>query len=219
MNTGSLMRVFCVLAGLFSAITCHASAHVPDVERSHASIAARALPDRTATPGTLDACGQTPQAQRLAALIQSHPLQPRVRLACNPLLAEVAAQKAREMAERGQVTHIFGVLAPNRRLRQAGYALPAQYPGAFHNQVEAVAGGYASAEEALQAFLSSPPHRAHLLAEHPFYAEQDEIAVGYAHNRDSDHIDYWVVYIARRNDSGNPPQQLQAQAETPQKSH
>ncbi len=171
------------------------------------------------TPGDLadrsaSACGYSLQAQQLAELIRDHPLQRRMRLNCHPVLAAVADAKAREMAERGQVTHIYGVMAPNRRLRQAGYTLPSSYPGSIHNQVEAVSGGYATAADALQAFLDSRPHRTHLLAEHPFYAEQDEIAVGYARNPGSEHIDYWVVFIARRIDSGNPPTLLQAEANT-----
>jgi hypothetical protein len=162
--------------------------------------------------GSVDACGHSPQARQLAELIRSHPLQRRLRLSCHPLLAAAAADKAEEMAARGHVSHIYGVMAPNRRLRQAGYRLPQSYPGTFHNQVEAVSGGFSTAAEALQAFLDSRPHRIHLLAEHPFYAEQDEIAVGYARNPDSEHIDYWAVFIARRVDSGNPPTLLQAEA-------
>lgn len=171
------------------------------------------------TPGDfadhpVSACGHSLQAQQLAELIRTHPLQRRMRLRCHPVLAAVADAKAREMAARGQVSHIYGVMAPNRRLRQAGYTLPSSYPGSIHNQVEAVSGGYATAADALQAFLDSRPHRTHLLAEHPFYAEQDEIAVGYARNPSTEHVDYWVVFIARRSDSGNPPTLLQAEANT-----
>lgn len=161
-----------------------------------------------------DACGRSPQARQLAELIRSHPLQRRLRLSCHPVLAAAAEDKAQEMALRGHVSHIYGVMAPNRRLRQAGYRLPLSYPGMFHNQVEAVSGGFSTAAEALQAFLDSRPHRTHLLAEHPFYAEQDEIAVGYARNPSTEHVDYWVVFIARRIDSGNPPPLLQAEANT-----
>lgn len=169
--------------------------------------------DRPAS-ASASACGYSLQAQQLAELIRNHPLQRRMRLRCHPVLAAVADAKAREMAERGQVSHIYGVMAPNRRLRQAGYTLPSSYPGSIHNQVEAVSGGYATAADALQAFVDSRPHRIHLLAEHPFYAEQDEIAVGYARNPSTEHVDYWVVFIARRIDSGNPPTLLQAEAST-----
>ncbi len=219
MPSSGLRTLLLALTLALPAMQAAASASAPAVTRE-------ALGERSAFH-TLDpvnhdapnACGHSAQAQRLAELIRRHPLQRRVRLSCHPLLAEAARAKAEEMAARDQVSHIYGVLAPNRRLRNAGYLLPADYPGAYHNQVEAVSGGYATAEEALQGFLDSPPHRMHLLAEHPFYAEQDEIAVGYARNRDSDYVDFWVVFIARRADSGNPPTLLQADTGTPTKAN
>jgi uncharacterized protein YkwD len=161
--------------------------------------------DRLAPPRDDESCGLDPVAQRLAQMIRTHPLQARVRMRCSALLAQVAAQRAAEMARRGQVSHHYGVISPNKRLRKAGYRLPSSYPRMFDNQVEALAGGYATAEHALQAFLDSPAHRTHLLAEHPFYAEQDEIGVGFARNPDSNHVYYWVVYVARRAEDGNPP--------------
>lgn len=156
-------------------------------------------------------CGLAPEAAALAELIRRHPLQRRVRLSCSGLLSRVAADKAAEMARRSQVTHDLGVVPPNRRLRKAGYHLPTSYTGMFGNQVEAVAGGLPTPEFALEAFLDSLPHRIHLLAEQAFYVEQDEIGVGYARDPDSRHGHYWVVYIARRVDSGNPPAEDAAQ--------
>jgi len=174
---------------------------------------AQSLPgEQFAPPRSDEMCGVEGAAQKLAEMIRSHPLQARVRLRCSALLAQVAAVKAAEMARRGQVSHHYGVTAPNRRLRKAGYRLPASYPGMFDNQVEAIAGGHATAEDALQAFLVSPAHRMHLLAESPFYAEQDEIGVGYARNADTNHVYYWVVYVARRADSGNPARITTARA-------
>jgi uncharacterized protein YkwD len=165
------------------------------------------VPDAPPAPTADDdeSCGLAPEAAALAELIRRHPLQQRVRLRCSGLLAHIAADKAAEMARRNQVTHDLGVVPPNRRLRKAGYRLPTRYPGMFSNQVETVGGGLPTPELALVAFLDSPGHRTHLLAEQAFYVEQDEIGVGYARNPDSSHIHYWVVYIARRADSGNPP--------------
>jgi hypothetical protein len=219
MRGPGLRELLLTLSLALAAPQASASASTPDAPGGElGDRPAFRLPEPVADDAQ-DACGHSPQAQRLAELIRHHPLQRRLRLSCHPLLAEAARAKAEEMAARDQVSHIYGVLAPNRRLRSAGYMLPADYPGAYHNQVEAVAGGYATAEEALQGFLDSPPHRMHLLAEHPFYAEQDEIAVGYARKRDSDYIDFWVVFIARRADSGNPPVLLQADSGTPTKAN
>jgi uncharacterized protein YkwD len=157
----------------------------------------------SATAADEDAtCALHPEAVRAAALIRHHALQTRRVLRCSPQLAAIAADKAREMARRNQVTHAFGVTPPNRRLRLAGYPLDPHYPRGWDNQVEAVAGGFTTAEDAVEAWLASPGHRQHLLAEHPFYAEQDEIGVGYHYDRDSDHVGYWVVYIARAKPGG-----------------
>ena len=157
-------------------------------------------------------CGLSPEAARLAELIRAHPQQRRARLRCSGVLAAVASEKAAEMARQGRVTHTLGVVPPNRRLRKAGYRLPPSYPGMDANQVEAVGGGFPTPEHALQAFLASTGHRAHLLAEHPFYAEQDEIGVGFARNPDTEYQEFWVVYIARRASGGNPPRTLHAAA-------
>lgn len=143
-------------------------------------------------------CGANPEAKRLAEMILAHPGQQRATLRCNPLLSRIAADKAREMARTGRVAHYGSMVSPNMRLRRAGYVLPGYYPRGVANQVEAVAGGYATAEEALAAFLGSQTHREHLLGEHPFYASQDEIGVGYYRDPDSEHVEYWAVYVAKR---------------------
>jgi uncharacterized protein YkwD len=212
MRTPGLQRLLLALPLALGSMHIKASAVPASAGGNELSAAPSIGAPVDANADSVRACGHSPQARQLVELIRNHPLQRRPRLSCHPVLAAAAADKAEEMAARGQVSHIYGVMAPNRRLRQAGYRLPLSYPGMFHNQVEAVSGGFSTAAEALQAFLDSRPHRTHLLAEHPFYAEQDEIAVGYARNPDSEHIDYWVVFIARRIDSGNPPTLLQAEA-------
>ncbi len=191
--------VFAAVLAAAAGIAAGAAMPPPDPPRTRVPVV-----DRLAPPRDDESCGLDPVAQRLAQMIRTHPLQARVSLRCSALLAQVAAQRAAEMARRGQVSHHYGVVSPNKRLRKAGYRLPTSYPRMFDNQVEALAGGYATAEHALQAFLDSPPHRTHLLAENAFYAEQDEIGVGFARNPDSNHVDYWVVYIARRAEGGNP---------------
>ena len=142
-------------------------------------------------------CGEDPYAQRLAELIINDPEQQRPRLRCNDTLVQVATRKAQEMAEMGLVSHL-GESDPNTRLRSAGYALPTYYPLIGANQVEAVAGGYATPEAAWQAFKGSQEHRSHVLGEHPFYREQDEIGVGFYRKWSSPHVDYWAIYLARR---------------------
>lgn len=90
-----------------------------------------------------ESCGNDPVAAQLAELIRQHPLQQRVQLRCSGLHAEVAAQKAAEMARLGQVSHTYGVVAPIPRLGKAGYALPSNYPGTNNNYVESISGAIA----------------------------------------------------------------------------
>jgi hypothetical protein len=143
------------------------------------------------------ACGLHPKAIKLAQLIIRDPKQKRAKLSCNPVLAKVADEKAREMAELKRVTHI-GKRGANIRLRDAGYQLAKIYPGMMSNNVEAIAGGISSPEDVWTAFKESNEHRMHVLAEHEFYLLQDEIGVGYFYDWHTPHVDYWVIYIAHQ---------------------
>ena len=103
------------------------------------------------------------------------------------------------MAQLGRVNH----KAANRRLINAGYSLSHIYPRLMENNVEAIAGGISSPEKMWQTFKESDNHRIHLLAEHDFYKLQNEIGVGYFKSPKSEHVDYWVVYIAHQNESAD----------------
>ncbi len=148
---------------------------------------------------TPKSCGINAPAQQLAKLIQQDPLQQRQQLRCSSLLSQVAQQKAQEMAQQGIVNHMVGG-SPNTRLRSAGFNLPSNYGVSLSNQVEAIAGGYETPTDVWQGFKHSDAHRSHLLGEHPFYREQDEIGVGYVYLWDSPHVEYWVVYVAKNAD-------------------
>ena len=140
-------------------------------------------------------CGLSPEARELAAFIMQDKQQQRQQLHCNASLSIIAAAKAKEMAEQQLVTH-FGQGGANRRLRNSGYPLAARYPSYFSNHVESVAGGNATAEEMWNVFSASTGHRRHLLGEHLFFRQQNEIGVGFAHAPGTEHEYYWVVYIA-----------------------
>jgi hypothetical protein len=145
-------------------------------------------------------CALHPKAVKLAELIMRDSEQKRVKLTCHPILAKVAAEKAKEMAELQRVTHI-GKRGANIRLRDAGYQLAQIYPGMMSNNVEAIAGGIPSPEKMWEEFKGSKGHRVHLLAEHEFYLLQDEIGVGYFYDWHTPHVDYWVVYVAHQKPS------------------
>lgn len=144
-----------------------------------------------------DNCGNNKQAQLLVKLIKADSEQNRTIIRCNKLLTQAAKAKAEKMAEFGLVMHNIGG-SPNSRLTNEGYRLPEYYGNEFSsNQVEAIAGGYASAEEVWEAFKSSDAHRSHLLAEHEFYVEQDEIGIAFVRKWESPHVEYWVVYLTK----------------------
>lgn len=142
-------------------------------------------------------CGTNAKAQQLFTLIVNDKDQNRTRIRCNPLLTKLAMDKAKKMQEFGLVQHNLGG-SPNAHLSNGGYQLPDYYGVQFHaNQVEAVAGGYETAEQVWEAFKNSTAHRSHLLGEHEFYLEQDEIGVGFIREWHSPHVEYWVVYLTK----------------------
>ncbi|TKB47860.1 CAP domain-containing protein [Thalassotalea mangrovi] len=141
-------------------------------------------------------CGNVEEAQTLVTLIKADPQQQRSELRCNALLTQLALEKAKVMAEHGLVMQNLNG-SPNSHLRNGGYQLPDYYGGMMSNQVEAIAGGYHSAEEVWRAFKQSTAHRQHLLGELTFYREQDEIGVGFFRDKNAPHVQYWVVYVSK----------------------
>ncbi|MGM0905238.1 MAG: CAP domain-containing protein [Pseudomonadota bacterium] len=145
----------------------------------------------------LNDCGNNEKARFLVKLIKADKEQKRSDIRCNRILTAAAEAKARRMAEFGLVIHNLGG-SPNSRLKEAGYELPNHYGHKFDsNQVEAIAGGYANANEVWEAFKESKGHRTHLLGEHEFYIKQDEIGVGFVKEWKSPHVEYWVVYLTK----------------------
>jgi uncharacterized protein YkwD len=126
----------------------------------------------------------------------SHPDQGRVSPTCHPILAQVARARAEDMRDRAYFSHTNpDGCGPNYLVTQAGYVLPAYYSTAPPaNNIESIAAGYPTPTAAWQGWLSSPPHRAHLLAENDFFARQVEYGIGYASGGPYQH--YWVVLTA-----------------------
>jgi uncharacterized protein YkwD len=144
-----------------------------------------------------EACGNNAQARELVSLIKNDPKQQRAEIRCNKLLTDAAVAKATLMADYGLVIHTLGG-SPNKHLRESNYQLPDHYGDEFDsNQVEAIAGGFVDAEEVWEVFKSSDGHRSHLLGEHEFYLEQDEIGVAFLYDWETPHIEYWVVYLTK----------------------
>jgi uncharacterized protein YkwD len=139
-------------------------------------------------------CGIHPKAQELAAILINSSQQLHPKLVCNSTLAQAANAKAKLMAENKRVDHILNRQTPNQLLRSYGIDLPRIYEPSG-NQVEAISGGKETAQSAFDYFMTSPPHKAHLLGENEFYKTQNEIAVGYYYDFYTPHEHYWVVYV------------------------
>jgi uncharacterized protein YkwD len=151
-------------------------------------------------------CGNSEQAKALSNLIATDKGQQRPVLVCHPTLVKLAEEKAKDMASRGLVSHFLGG-SPNSRIRDAGLVLPDYYGDAMSNQVEALAGGYITAEDVWYALQTSTSHRQHLLAEVPFYQEQDQIGVGFYKDYSTPHVEYWAVYLTKlENDTDIAPE-------------
>ncbi|MDX1539497.1 CAP domain-containing protein [Arsukibacterium sp.] len=190
------MFIFIIILMLFSASVL-SSPEPTDISPPQFKSQADSNKKITVNSGNVSDCGLNEKAQQLALLIIQDPEQQRATLSCHPLLAQAAADKAKAMAKGGKVNHYIGGLGANERLRMLGYQLPPFYSGTIGNQVEAVAGGYSTAEEAWRVFKTSAGHRSHLLGELPFYLQQNHIGVGFYYEWSSPHVEYWAVYVAR----------------------
>lgn len=143
-------------------------------------------------------CDLNPQEQEIATFAINHPDQGRPFMNCDPTLAEVARARALDMGTRNYFSHTnpdgYG---PNYLVRQAGYILPTWYGTANDaNNIESIAAGYTTAAAAWTGWLNSAGHRAHVLAEDPFWAAQTSYGIGYAYIAGSTYKHYWVFISA-----------------------
>jgi len=136
----------------------------------------------------------SPSEAALILTMQDHPGQGRPTLIVHGTLMEVAEAHAADMAERGYFDHINpdGINA-NGRVIDAGYPLPYAYDA---NSIESIAAGHQTVQEAWDAWMGSPPHRAHLLAEDDFFVDQVYVGVGHVFVEGSEYGHYWVVVTA-----------------------
>ncbi len=144
-------------------------------------------------------CGNGEEARKLADFIIQSNAQLRDQIYCDPLLTQLAEEKAHEMARFNLVSHTISVGA-NQRLKEGGFPLPRYYPLFWANNVEAIQGGASNAQQAFELFMQSRGHRTHLMGEHPFYRTQSHMGIAHIRSPHSAHLDYWVVYIAHHKD-------------------
>lgn len=156
--------------------------------------------------GTLsDACLFGPPAAAIETFLLTDSQQQHANLRCNPTLAQVAQERAEDMANRGYFNHVtpegFG---PNYLVEAAGYVLPDFYDSSpSANNIESISAGRATAETTWAAWIDNPGYADHLLGRNDFFALQDEYGIGYAFNPSSPFQHYWVVIIAQQAGATN----------------
>jgi len=116
----------------------------------------------------------------------------------DPVLCKVARAKATDMARRGYFAHVDpSGHGANWLVRQAGYSLPAGYdesPSA--NNIESLSAGRDTASWTWNDWMTSPPHKQHLMGQAGFYAAQTHVGVGFVNIPGSEWQWYWVVITA-----------------------
>jgi hypothetical protein len=157
-------------------------------------------PAGTLPPLTPRRCDLSVKETQLALLFISDPAQQHPALSCDAILADVARERAQDMATRNYLDHInpdgYG---PNYLVEQAGFDLPMYYDQSdTGNNIESIGGGYEEAAGVWAAWLASPDHRTHVLGLSDFFARQNRYGVGYAYREESDHKHYWVILIAEQ---------------------
>ena len=135
----------------------------------------------------------------IANLMSTQPGQNRPYLTCDPTLTYVARARALDMGTRNYFSHTNpDGIGPNYLINQNGYRLPSwwgNHPAA--NYVESIAAGtYMTPQESWNAWMRSPGHRTHLLAEMPFYADQVAYGIGVVDVPGSYYSKYYVVITA-----------------------
>jgi uncharacterized protein YkwD len=148
--------------------------------------------------GTPVPCTLSGEETAVLAKMASSLEQRRPSLTCDPILAAVARGRAQDMAARDYFSHVTPEgKGPNTLVMEAGYVLPEWYNhDRDANNLESIAGGFATPTEVWNAWMESRGHRTHLLALDSFYTDQVKVGIGYATVPGSQFEHYWVVITA-----------------------
>ena len=144
-----------------------------------------------AAPGVALASEQ----QDLGNYMVSASHQGRPYLVLDPIIASVAQAKAEDMANRNYFEDISPEgYSANYMVQAAGYLFPCAWGDSpTANYIQSMTAGATTAGDAWTAFMNSPPHKEHLLAQNSFYASETHYGVGYAYNANSYYKYYWVI--------------------------
>lgn len=145
-----------------------------------------------------DICQLNAEELALANLFQNDPNQQRINMQCDPILAQVARERALDLGVRNYFNHVnpdgYG---PNYLVQQAGYILPSFYSQDIDgNNIESIQGGCSTASCAWSSWMNSDGHSKHLLGLSSFFAQQTDFGVGYAYVPNSKYGYYWVIITA-----------------------
>jgi uncharacterized protein YkwD len=143
-------------------------------------------------------CDLNEQEAVVADLMEDHPNQHRITPLCDPILAQVARARARDMALRSYFAHTNpDGDGPNLLVREAGYPLPDWYGDAQDaNNIESIGAGQSTSASVWQAWTNSSGHSRHVLGTDSFYASQESYGVGYYYSPNSRFKHYWVFLSA-----------------------
>jgi uncharacterized protein YkwD len=143
-------------------------------------------------------CELNAEEQAIADYMARAEDQGRDAIHCSPILARIARARAADMAARGYFSHVNPEgHGPNYLVTEAGFKLPSWYDHRdAANNLESIGGGYSTPDNVWSAWMSSPNHREHLLGANSFYADQQELGVGYVNDPNSQYGQYWVVITA-----------------------
>ena len=147
-----------------------------------------------------DPCLLNSAEQEFANIMMNDPNQQRAFMNCDPILTQVARERAIDMGTRDYFSHTnpdgYG---PNYLVQQAGYILPSFYNQTLTgNNIESICGGSSTAADAWELMMDSDGHRTHLLGLDPFYAAQTDYGIGYAYIPGSTYGHYWVIITAAK---------------------
>ncbi|MBX3101084.1 MAG: CAP domain-containing protein [Bacteroidetes bacterium] len=127
------------------------------------------------------------------------------RLRVNPVLMQVAEQKALDMAQRDYFAHVdpdgVGI---NLRMHEAGYALPEPWRDEPHeNNFESLAAGLPDGRQTIRALIVDDgvpglQHRKHLLGLTRFYAGCTDVGIAFVRARGTVFRTYCCIIIARQ---------------------
>ena len=141
---------------------------------------------------------QSAEEAAIAGFMVNDPDQMRPAMQLDPILSQVARERAQDMAARDYFAHTNpDGFAANYLVWEAGYNLPAWWGnGVADNYIESIAAGRDNAADTWVDWMNSAPHRTHILAQTAFYQDQTSYGVGYAYSANSTYHHYWVIITA-----------------------